>query len=482
MGKKIGTLLLSLVILFLTIAAPECQAQVADLQSKYQAVDKAIITAWEKREKELIIYDYQIKLEDFYELRDHVEFNNTEYFFVEFSDRCTYVEENGFIYSLYFQYNFTNEEIDRMIIEFDAKCSMIFNAIPSDSTVEEKLLFIHDFIASRTSYDESVYEGKPSSNEKYIYNAYGCIVKERAVCEGISEAFKYLCKRLGIECYLVTSLAMRHEWNMVKIGNNYYHIDITQDAPVFNLDKHGFHQSPGDITHRFFLLSDAQIKAEALGTSAHYSWDAPFAATDSKTFENAFWDYVLSPISYVDGFYYYIDVNGSLVKYNYKTKELTEIYKNKSDTWTCSNYTTHIWEPRYSKAVKGYKGKIYFTTVNGVNAYDPKTGQVSSIYTRNGQGFIYAIMYKNDNLHISVRNDEEHFGEVHYFYYDLVVYDLEKVGDCNSSGKVDVADLLTMRKYLVKSLNTIDDKADINGDNVINIRDLSLLRRKLVTK
>ena len=38
MGKKIGTLLLSLVILFLTIAAPECQAQVADLQSKYQAV------------------------------------------------------------------------------------------------------------------------------------------------------------------------------------------------------------------------------------------------------------------------------------------------------------------------------------------------------------------------------------------------------------------------------------------------------------
>ena len=52
------------------------------------------------------------------------------------------------------------------------------------------------------------------------------------------------------------------------------------------------------------LVQDEEIKNEELGNSVHYSWIAPYKATNSTTFKNSFWKGISSVISYVDGNYY----------------------------------------------------------------------------------------------------------------------------------------------------------------------------------
>jgi len=479
LNKKILAFLISFVIIFSSFA-PVSKGQTLSASNKYLEAEKVILEAWNNRKEDVVLFDYKISIDEFNYLKDYVENNNTEYFYADVSTRCTYDENTRYIYRLYLEYHFSEEEVVVMKNEFDAKCERILNSIPNDVSVEEKLLLLHDYIASHTSYDKTVYEGLASSNEKYIYNSYGCIVKEIAVCEGISEAFLYLCKRLNIECHLVTSDSMHHEWNMVKVGNDYYHIDITQDAPVYNLGVHGYHQSPGDVNHRFFLLSDEEIKNEELGHSVHYSWIAPYKATNSTTFKNSFWKGISSVISYVDGNYYYIK-DDSLVKYNHKLNHLTTLSKNSDSFWTCSCEKNHLWKGSFSKATKGAFDQIYFIYANSVYAYDLNTQEINLVYNRTGQGFIYCIMYKHDTLYVSVRNDEEHSGEVHYFYYDLQFKNFAFVGDGDNNGIIDISDALKLRKYLIKQDTTINEKADINNDGKVNVIDLALLRKKLAS-
>ena len=53
-------------------------------------------------------------------------------------------------------------------------------------------------------------------------------------------------------------------------------------------------------------------------------------------------------------------------------------------------------------------------------------------------------------------------------------------GDCNSDGKINLLDLIAMRKYLAKWSITVDEAAtDCNADSKINLLDLILLRKYL---
>ena len=53
-------------------------------------------------------------------------------------------------------------------------------------------------------------------------------------------------------------------------------------------------------------------------------------------------------------------------------------------------------------------------------------------------------------------------------------------GDLNSDGKINLFDLIAMRKYLAKWSITVDlDAADCNADGKINLLDLILMRKYL---
>ena len=86
--------------------------------------------------------------------------------------------------------------------------------------------------------------------------AYGCIVNGKAVCSGYAEAFLQTARACGLEARHVRN--SDHEWNLVKLDGDWYHVDVTWEDAGDDLD--------GRAT--FFNLRDDQIKVFAY----HESW------------------------------------------------------------------------------------------------------------------------------------------------------------------------------------------------------------------
>lgn len=79
------------------------------------------------------------------------------------------------------------------------------------------------------------------------------------VCQAYAYGYMYIMEKLGIECYVTSSNAMGHAWNIIEIDGSYYHVDVTWDDPV--RDRFG------QVGHSNFLLSDAAIKE-----TEHHDW------------------------------------------------------------------------------------------------------------------------------------------------------------------------------------------------------------------
>ena len=62
----------------------------------------------------------------------------------------------------------------------------------------------------------------------------------------------------NIESYNIGS--QTHAWNMIKLGNHYFHVDVTWDDGT----------GTGNYGYGYFLLSDNEIKAK--GETVHASW------------------------------------------------------------------------------------------------------------------------------------------------------------------------------------------------------------------
>lgn len=88
----------------------------------------------------------------------------------------------------------------------------------------EQYMLILDYLV-----DNVVYE----INNTFNQNAASAIYFHKAQCSGISAAYKLLCDALNLYCLSVVSSAKQngvmtpHAWNIVRINNNYYHVDGT---------------------------------------------------------------------------------------------------------------------------------------------------------------------------------------------------------------------------------------------------------------
>ena len=137
---------------------------------------------------------------------------------------------------------------------------------------------LHDYIVKTCDYDMDA-RGGITPRGRTVYDV---LVRHAAVCEGYVMGYRYLLSHAGIVSEEVVSDKMHHCWSYVCIGGNWYHVDVTHDDPRYK----GVQPPAGYVSHRFFLLSDAAIKAKG-----HRDWsvrDLP-PATDTR-FDNIKWD------------------------------------------------------------------------------------------------------------------------------------------------------------------------------------------------
>lgn len=115
---------------------------------------------------------------------------------------------------------------------------------------------LHDYIITHARYDELNYQKNTIPDESYT--PYGILIKGAGVCSGYAYTMKYLCDKVGIECIVISGKADGgdHAWNMVKIGGEYYHVDLTWDDPL----------GKDQLRYYYFNLNDEMM-------AINHSWD-----------------------------------------------------------------------------------------------------------------------------------------------------------------------------------------------------------------
>lgn len=143
--------------------------------------------------------------------------------------------------------------IKSKMTEADAKADAIIGKIMKKGmTNKQKLKAIHDYLVKNCVYDEGV--SKSAYDD--AYTAYGCLVKQEAVCQGYAAAFNLLASKAGIRSIAVAGDAGggSHAWNYVKNGSTYCYIDTTWDDP---LPDGG---SWAKVSRKFFCLTQKQLE------------------------------------------------------------------------------------------------------------------------------------------------------------------------------------------------------------------------------
>lgn len=103
----------------------------------------------------------------------------------------------------------------------------------------EKERAIHDYVVESASYDYAAVELKGGQD---AYNSYGVLVDKSGVCASYAEAMALLLNRAGIECIVVIGEVgtVSHAWNIVKLEEEYYHLDATWDDAVTKISYNYF--------------------------------------------------------------------------------------------------------------------------------------------------------------------------------------------------------------------------------------------------
>ena len=118
-------------------------------------------------------------------------------------------------------------EYEESLKKLNSQVDKILKSVPEGLSEYKRELFVHDYIIENCEYDKANYSQKPWEK----YTCLGCLVSKRAVCEGYSKATQLLLMRLGVRCRTITGSRGQehHMWNMVNIGGDWYHLDVTWD-------------------------------------------------------------------------------------------------------------------------------------------------------------------------------------------------------------------------------------------------------------
>lgn len=155
-------------------------------------------------------------------------------------------EEQFFTNHLYSQgeYDFVKSEVARIVSEVTTKKM-------SDL---EKLAAIHKYVIEHADYCFWEVKDPNPFGMNYKFEAIGALKGKPIVCDGYTKLLGLLLNEAGIENIKVIGEAAPagsgyyepHAWNLVKIGDKYYHVDATWN------DKEG--------PDKYYLVSDEYMK------------------------------------------------------------------------------------------------------------------------------------------------------------------------------------------------------------------------------
>jgi hypothetical protein len=150
-------------------------------------------------------------------------------------------------YQINFKYTLSPDEMTRRNLAAEEAAKDILLKMPEGLDDYGKLKYIHDWLILNVD---------KNTTDNDALTIYGALIRKIANCEGYSRSFSYLANLCGIKNLIITGLTdTGHMWNMVKLGGNWYHVDVTFDEPEESLEA----KYPDFISYQHFLAGDSLI-------------------------------------------------------------------------------------------------------------------------------------------------------------------------------------------------------------------------------
>ena len=207
-------------------------------------------------------------------------------------------------------YSYTQDETMQYTVELNNKINEILTQASFCVTDYEKELLFHDYICENTVYDMNTFGNVGAS----VHNT---LINGRAVCEGYARAMQILLDKSGIYNYLVIGDGTAdgetepHMWNVVKLNNENYHLDVTwNDNDETNIPS-----------YIYFNVTDEQISRD----------HSNFTPTDNNCY-GTYFNYAVRNGTYAYTFYHFsqfADASAKVLRTGRNTVELC--FKNKVD-------------------------------------------------------------------------------------------------------------------------------------------------------
>ncbi len=202
--------------------------------------------------KESVSFSTPINKDDFTELMYFLNYDCPElihlgdnYFTEMTGERAECISKVTFSYCM---------SEDKYVDAMD-KIKIFFKRLVSDlrdKSEYEKEKYVYDYIFTNCTYTEA---------GELAGSAYGSLIEGHGRCEAYCKGFMWCMRKLGIECICVlgtqnwdlNSMFSEHSWNIVKIDNNWYHVDITVDNVNLSIN------AGNTANYGFFNVDDSFI-------------------------------------------------------------------------------------------------------------------------------------------------------------------------------------------------------------------------------
>ncbi len=209
-----------------------------------------------------------------------------------------------------YQTNAVNAKIEMIIDEYGMR----------NMNAYEKVKAVHDYIVNNVEYDTEC------KNE----NAYLALFEGAATCQGYSLLFYKFMIELGVDCRYITGIGISeetgpHGWNIVKLCDEWYNIDVTWDDPVY-VNSHGGGNPNKKISYDYFLKGtgefdttherDAKFLTDSF-LSEYNMADSDFDIKKNKDIQNEYksknkelkWEFSEEEISGANGMHRQVRIN-----------------------------------------------------------------------------------------------------------------------------------------------------------------------------
>lgn len=342
------------------------------------------------REESISLSQFKISRDNISALYAGIVNEHPELYFLENS--FSYYLSGEYIYSLIPSYDTTTEYDDAA---FQTAVEGALSLLDGSMTDYEKALVLHDYLVLNCEYDLNF--------NKVAYNAYGALVKQTCVCQGYALAYKYLLKKAGIECLMVTSDEMNHAWNMVVIDGSYYQTDVTWDDPVKD--------RLGRARHVYFLISDGRISDDHSGWTVQKNGNALDVAADNTRFDDAFWSNISSGILFADNAWFYL--NGNKLTRREAHSGSTSTLHTISNYWFVWGSSSQFWQGTYSGLALS-NGRLFFNTPSAICSISTNGGSPAEEYVPNtSDGYIYGIALQSGTMKYSLKQSPDDADQIY---------------------------------------------------------------------